>query len=412
MTESRRFYGWIIVAVAFFVDFIAVGFFFYSYAVFLLPIAEELGGGSRLAANGGLALVHFVAGCLGPFVGNALDRYPIKRIMTLGACMSAAGFFALSLVQNMVQFYLALLCLTAVGTATMGQLATAKLVSNWFIAKRGTALGIATMGVSLSGAIMPFVTTWLIDAFGWRGAFEIFSLLTLVLVVPMVLLYVVNDPEQIGQEPDGRRRLPVPDQPRVPPPQPTSGDILRMPTFWAITLAFGALFTTLGATLTNTIALARDLGFAGYWAAAILPIGALAGVAGKVYFGVLSDRVDIRLAIVLTVATQGTGIAMLIFVEQYWLLALASAIFGFGMGGAVPLHAAAVASFFGRRGFGKMMGLMRATMLPLQLLGMPLAGWAYDATGTYDTAFGFFIGLLVAAGLIAWFMFPRERTAE
>src|SRR5690606_1023977 len=192
MSESRLFYGWVIIAVTFVVDFIAVGFFFYSYAVFLLPIAHELGDGSRLGANTGLALVNTVAAGLAPWVGGALDRFPIKRIMTIGAVLSATGFACLSLVQSMFQFYMVLICLTAVGTGMMGQLATAKLVANWWVAKRGMALGIATMGVSLSGVIMPFVTTWLIDQYGWRGSFQVFSVMTLLVVVPVVLFYVVD----------------------------------------------------------------------------------------------------------------------------------------------------------------------------------------------------------------------------
>lgn len=413
ISEPRSFYGWTIVAVAFVVDFIAVGFFFYSYAVFLLPIAHELGDGSRLGANTGVALVNVVAAILAPWVGNALDRYSIKRIMAAGACISAAGFACLSMVQTMLQFYLVLVCLTAVGVGMMGQLATAKLVSNWFIVKRGMAFGIATMGVSLSGVIMPFVTTWLIDLYGWRGSLQIFSLATLFIVVPIVLLYVVNDPEEKDQEPDGRRRLPLADRIVMPkPPQLGWMDMIRLPTFWAITLTFGLLFCGMGAILTNMIALAQDLGFSSYHAAAILPIGALAGVAGKVFFGVLSDRANVRLAIVLAAATQWLGIAMLIFVEQYWSLALASALFGFGMGGVVPLHAAAVSTFFGRQGFGKMMGLMRPMMLPLQVLGLPLAGWVHDFTGSYDAAFACFLVLLILASAISWFMLPRERPGE
>ncbi|MEX1032089.1 MAG: MFS transporter [Cellvibrionaceae bacterium] len=410
---ARRFYGWTIVAVAFVVDFIAVGFFFYSYGAFFLPIAEELGGGSRFGVNMGIALVNIVSAGLAPWLGNALDRFSIKHIMAGGACITTLGFACLSFVQNMLQFYLVLVCLTAVGVGAMGQLATAKLVANWFVTKRGMALGIATMGVSLSGVIMPWVTTWLIDDFGWRGSLRIFSALTFIVVVPLVLLYVVNDPEEKDQEPDGRRRLPLPDRVVIPRlPQPRWRDILRMPPFWAVTLTFGLLFCGMGATLTNMIPLARDLGFDRYDAAAVLIFGALAGVVGKVFFGVLSDRANIRLAIVVAAMTQWVGIAMLIVVQQYWSLSLASIIFGFGMGGVVPLHASAVGQLFGRQGFGKMMGLMRPMMLPLQVLGLPLAGWVYDATGSYNGAFYCFLLLILLALAITLVMIPKERTTE
>ncbi|MGH1470789.1 MAG: MFS transporter [Cellvibrionaceae bacterium] len=413
MSDSRVFYGWVIVAVAFIVDFIAVGFFFYSYGVFFLPISEELGGGSRFGVNMGIALVNGVGAIIAPWVGNALDRYSIKRIMAIGVCVSTIGFACLSLVESMGQFYIVLVCLTAIGTATMGQLATGKLVANWFVAKRGTALGIATMGVSLSGVIMPGVTTWLIDQFGWRGSLEIFSVATFVIVMPIVLLYVVNNPEDKDQEPDGRARLPLSEVP-LAANQISLGwkDILKMRSFWGATITFGLIFCGMGATLTNMIPLAIDLGIDKYHAANVLAVGALTGVVGKIFFGILSDRANIRSAVLWAIGTQWIGIAMISHVENFWPFVIASAIFGFGMGGVVPLHAAVVGSLFGRRGFGKVMGLMRPMMLPLQVLGLPLAGWVYDTNGSYNLAFYSFLFLLIVSALTTIYLIPKERLAE
>ena len=411
--QSRFFYGWVIVMVAFVVDFIAVGFFFYSYGVFFLPIANELGGGSRFGVSMGIALVNGVSAIIAPWVGNALDRYPIKRIMAFGACVSALGFATLSFVRNMTEFYIALISLTAIGTATMGQLATGKLVANWFSVKRGTALGIATMGVSLSGVIMPPVTTWLIIEFGWRGSLEIFSITTLVIVLPVVLLFVVNTPEEKGLEPDGKTPLPlaVGTKPNVEV-KINWRDVLRNRAFWGVTLTFGLLFCCMGATLTNLIPLARDLGFDRYQAAYALTAGAFTGVIGKIFFGILSDRANARLAVVFVIITQWLGIALIVYSKSYLVLVIASAIFGFGMGGVAPLHAMMVGTLFGRREFGKVMGLMRPMMLPLQTIGLPLSGFIYDRVGNYDLAFDLFLVLLVIAILTTVFIIPKERPAS
>ncbi|GAB1261541.1 MFS transporter [Aurantivibrio plasticivorans] len=414
MSDSKYFYGWTIVMVAFVVDFIAVGFFFYSYGAFFLPIAEELGGGSRLGVNMGIVLVNATGAIIAPWVGDALDRFNIKYIMTLGAVISSIGFACLSFAQSMTQFYIVLVLLTAVGTSIMGQLATAKLVANWFVAKRGMALGIATMGVSLSGVVMPNVTTWLIDLFGWRGSLEIFSVATIVIVVPVVLLFVVGTPEEKDQEPDGRRRLKL-DNITVPP-KPAFDikwqEIVKLRSFWAVTLTFGLTFCGMGATLTNMIPLAVDMGIEKHDAAQILAYGALAGVLGKVFFGVLSDKVSIGNAILWAIGTQWIGIAMMTEVEQAWTLSIASIIFGFGMGGVVPLHGSAVGELFGRKGFGKVMGLSRPLMLPLQVLGLPLAGWMYDNFGTYNPAFYSFLFFLIVAAIITVTMIPKERIDE
>ena len=115
---------------AFFVDFIAVGFFFYSYGIFFKSIAAEFGD-SRLGVAIGITLTQGVGAVLAPFIGRALDRYPLKRIMALGAVSMGTGFALLSLVQSPIQFYLVLSVFVGFGAGAMGQLATSKLVSNW-----------------------------------------------------------------------------------------------------------------------------------------------------------------------------------------------------------------------------------------------------------------------------------------
>ena len=76
----QRFLGWRMVAVAFFVDFVAVGFFFYSYGVFFKAIEQEFGG-SRLGVSLGLTVTATVGAFAAPFIGHALDRFPLKRVI-------------------------------------------------------------------------------------------------------------------------------------------------------------------------------------------------------------------------------------------------------------------------------------------------------------------------------------------
>ena len=138
---QTHFHGWRMVGVAFVVEFVAVGFFFYSFGVYFKAIEAELAG-SRLGVSLGMMATSAVGAILAPFVGRALDRYPIKRIMLIGAVALSFAFALLSRVNTIWQFYLVLGTFVAFGMSMMGGLATAKLVANWFHARRGTALGI------------------------------------------------------------------------------------------------------------------------------------------------------------------------------------------------------------------------------------------------------------------------------
>ncbi len=81
------------------------------------------------------------------------------------------------------------------------------------------------------------------------------------------------------------------------------------------------------------------------------------------------------------------------------------------MGGVVPLHGAIAGIAFGRENFGKVMGLMRPAMMPLQVAGLPFAGWIFDVYGDYRLAFQLFLGLYVLAALCAWAMRLPDRNA-
>ena len=180
--------GWRMVLVAFCVDFVAVGFFFYSYGVFFKSIAADFGG-SRLGVSVGLSITQAVGAFVAPVVGRALDRYPLRNVMGAGAMLMGTGFLALSQVQTQAQFYLVLGVFIGLGASSMGSLATSKLVTNWFDRRRGTALGIAAAGVSLSGVVMPYISAELIGSFGWRAGFLFYGGFTLLVVVPLVFVF-------------------------------------------------------------------------------------------------------------------------------------------------------------------------------------------------------------------------------
>jgi MFS family permease len=409
---ATRFLGWRMVGVAFCVDFVAVGFFFYSYGVFFTAIEQEFGG-SRLGVSLGLTVTATVGAIAAPFVGQALDRFPLKRVITAGAASMALGFLALSQVRTPLEFYLALGVFIGFGASAMGGLATAKLVTNWFARRRGTALGIAATGISASGVVMPFVTASLIEAFGWREGFLLYGAFTALVVVPLVLRLVISSPEDVGQRPDGQAvatPLPATAPVGIPghapsPPAP----ILNDRNFWVLVAVIGLLFCCQSATLTHMVPRVTDTGVSLQTASLVMSLTAGSGIIGKLSFGWLVDRWTARRAIGFTVTAQLIGQIAMLQADGLPLFAVGAAVFGYGMGGVVPLQGALVAKTFGRARFGKALGLMRPAMFPVQIIGVPLAGGIFDATGSYRLAFLLFIALYLLAALLA--LAFQERSA-
>ncbi len=393
--EGTAFYGWKIVAVCSLTLFVSVGFGFYSFGAFFLALTAELGG-SRAEVGGAIAIFSFTTGIIAPFLGRAVTHHSIRKLMSAGVVVLAAGFVITSRVEALWQFYFALGSVLSVGAAMVGGLTASSLVANWFVRQRGMALGIATMGISASGVVMAPAATWLIGAFGWRTTFVLYGVLTLVVVLPVVRTWVVNRPEDLGLHPDGDAAAPT-----IASESPdlvyTWHAALRDRNFWIIALAVSMNMCANGAILTHIIPHATDLGFSATSAALVLSSGAGFGVLGKVLFGWISDQIDKRAAMSLSSGLGAISCVMLLFSESYPALLAAGAVFGLGMGGLVPLWGTLIGAGFGRRAFGRVMGLMSPFMLPLQTVGVPLAGLIYDRTGSYALSFEIFAGLYAGA---------------
>ena len=414
---STAFHGWKIVLVSFLALFVSVGFGFYSFGAFFVALTEEFGGG-RTGVGVGLALFGITNGLVAPFLGSALDRGHAKRIMLWGAWLLALGLLLTAAVRNLVQFYLVLGTLLSLGAALIGGVTASTLVANWYVRKRAMALGIATMGISLSGVVMAPVATRLISLVGWRGTFVIYGGLTLLFVVPAVRRWVVDRPEDIGLHPDGDVTSPVAGWAPAPitsspPSRPHWTEPLRSRNFWVIALVVSMNFCANSAILTHIIAHGMDLGFPPLRASYGLSIIAAMGVLGKVVFGWIGDRLSGRGALWLAIGLQASGSTGLLQAESYSALLSAAAVFGLGMGGMMPLWGTLIGACFGRRSFGRVMGLMSPILLPIQILGVPFAGYVFDRSGTYDLAFAVFICMYISAMLVLFLLrTPSREPAE
>jgi len=439
-SQSRYFAGWNMVAAAFVVNSISVGFFFYSYGVFLKVLSEEFSA-SRLEISMGLTLSHVVGSLVAPFLGQAIDKYPLKTIMSLGTFSVSCGFVAISFTQSLLQFYIAIGLFIAVGTSAMGMQSSVKLVANWFIVRRGFALGVATMGTSLAGILMPPITTALLDSLGWRSTFVVFAAFTFFVILPLVRLIVVDRPEDVGQLPDGANYSPIPESPIPESPIPeslipesfvdeansdsansmvtqpesqvsevretgafTMSEAVGSAKFWKIVVVFGILHGTLGAVLIHLIAFATDQGISSYDAAYYLSLSALTGIFSKLVFGWLSDHFDVRVAILSAILFMGLGVVVLASSPSHWQLAVAILIFGVGCGGVSPLRSAVIGKAYGRMRVASAGGLMRLFTLPFVVCGAPLMGWIYDNQGSYQMGFYFLLTSLLVGTIFTLFL--------
>ncbi len=123
------FYGWKIIAVSFVTHFISVGFVFYSYSVLFKALETEFGA-SRFGVSLGLTMMSLAMSAVAQLIGRAVDTYPIRNIMMIGAVTMALGFFCASQITALWQFYIILATFMGIGAALIGLIPTSTLVSN------------------------------------------------------------------------------------------------------------------------------------------------------------------------------------------------------------------------------------------------------------------------------------------
>jgi MFS family permease len=407
--------------------FVSVGFLFYSFGAFFLALTADIGD-SRLGISIGLALMNVATGLFAPFLGRWLDKGSIRHVMCLGAVSLSMGFFLASRATTLWQFYLLLGTLMGLGAAMMGGLSCSTLVANWFERRRGMALGIATMGVSMSGVFMAPLSMYMVNTLGWRTTFVLYGAITSVGILPLLWYFVVSNPEDMDLLPDGESHPDLSEDDVEEPMVPmAAGDSLidhpghfewsaiatiRESRFWGIALTISLCFFAMSAVLTHMIPFVSDMGFSNQAAAYVLSLIAAAGVAGKVLFGWVTDRLESRYALWLAIAFMAVGVFMLRQVTSYPALLIGGGIFGFGMGGIVPLWGSLIGESFDRKSFGRVMGLMGPCMLPIQTMGVPYAGFIYDRTGNYDLAYLTFLGTFALASCTLILVTKRDHAAE
>lgn len=403
---NRVYYGWWVVFGASTIGATWAGLYYFSLAAFLGPISEEFHLPRRTISLV-IGLSSLIQGvCISPLVGVVVDRYGPRRVIFVGVTLMGLGFILISTAPNITLLVLYFILFLSVGSAEQTGPAMAA-VANWFVKRRGTAIGITNTAIGL-GALLVSVTTLLIDSFTWRGAALAIGIIMWVVGYPIALL-IRHRPEQYGLLPDGATEAPV----EATPQDPQGGEIHFTPrealasrAFWLIYIAFGLRsFVSLGTTLHLVLAM-EEKGFSTATGAALLGLLGLIGLPGRLFSGVLADRVNKRLVASGSIALMGLGALMFAWSTSLWQIVLCVAVFATGMGGSGTLGSTITGEYFGRKAFATIAG-MGAVISGIGLAGGPyLAGFSYDVTGSYRFAF---LTFTAVGGVAAAAMFMAKR---
>lgn len=402
---GRFFFGWWQVAVAMIIQGVSAATVFTAYSIVAVPLQEAFDT-SRMAVMLGMTAAVLAAGILNPVLGAAMDRYSLRSLMLAGAGAISAGFLALSFTTSIAQSIAVYAILMSVASILLGPMAASALLARWFTRRRGMAMGIAAIGTSIGGLLFPPLIQGLIDAFEWRDALRILSLILLVLTVPVIGLLAVDRPADKNLFPDGETAAVVATVDSGHAKFGSTGGILRDVNFWLIAAAIGFIFAGATGFISNLLPLAIGKGISPDRGALLISILSVGSFTGKVLFASGADRVDLRLALAAACLVLSLSMFSFLQADGYALLAAGSILLGLAAGSVLPLWGFLLARAFGPDNIGRVMGIMGLVIMPLNLFAPPLFGWIYDETGSYNLGFMLCIGLLAAVMILL----PKIRT--
>ena len=350
-TNSKFFYGYFVVAAAFFIMVIMLGTF-NAFGVFFKPLLTEFGW-TRAETSGAFSVSWIIQGLFGIVAGRVNDRFGPRIVITVCGCIMGLAYLLMSQISTLWQLYLFYAILVAIGMSGnfIPLMAT---VARWFVKRRNIMTGIVLSGAGIGGLIGPPVANWLISIYDWRVSYIILGSISLVAVVLFAQL-LRFDPTQVGQMPYGENKGET----------GLKGDTKTFSLkeaastrqFWLISSMFFSIGFSMYTILVHIAPHATDLEFSATSAANILAATSGASVIGRVVLGLAADRIGNRLVYIIGFVLMAAALFWLVPATGAWGLYLFATIFGFAYGGMITSESPMVAEFFGLRSLGSILAV-------------------------------------------------------
>jgi MFS family permease len=371
-TMINAHYRWVIVAAGGLLGCIAMGAMF-SLPVFLMPISRATGW--SVTGVSSAMTVGFLAMALSSMIwGNLSDRVGPRRVVMIGSVALAASVALASRAPSLIAFQLifGLLVGGAVAAIFAPMMAC---VTGWFDTHRSLAVSLVSAGIGMAPIVMSPLAAWLVSIYDWRTCLLIIAAIVAVVMIPAALLV---------------RRPPALDHgvaPAAAADEPNAGmsvaEAVRTPQFIILLLTNFFCCATHSGPIFHTVSYAVTCGIPLTAAVTIYSVEGLAGMGGRVVFGIVGDRFGAKRTMVVGLLLQAFGALAYFFVRELAAFYAVAAFFGFIYAGVMPLYAVLARENFPLRIMGTVIGGTAMAGSLGMAIGPLAGGWIYDTFGDY-----------------------------
>ena len=419
-TRTPFFYGWVILASAASTQVVRNSAASLTIAVFIFPLSEELGW-SRTLIAGAASVGGLAASGVSPLMGWLVDCYGARLVLFGSVLILGLSTVSLAWATVPVAFYLAY----GVGRVIFSspvQIGSSVVVSRWFIRMRGRASGILFGSHSIGLVAFPLIASVIIGTTGWREAWIVLGILVWAIALLPTGLLLVQQPEDVGLEPDGDAPIPASELAEAASgasshavseePVWTLKEAMRTPALWMFATATGSVFLVQAGVNTHLAAYLRDQGLTAAIAGFGISLNAAFLGLGSLFWGWMTERFPPRYVMSVIALIVGGASALFIIADSTAEVLVYSTFFGFGVGGLLSVPPVAYADYYGRRSLGVIRGVTEPLTSFGQAIGAVLSGVVFDLTDSYELAFLTFAILSGLAMLLVLFARPPHRSAQ
>ena len=391
--RQRIFYGWVIVATMFAVNFSTMCTGTLNYGLFVLPMQRELAL-SRATFGWMQTTRRLSTGVLSIAVGWLIDRYGPRVYIPISALLICGCLLLVSISSHAWQFILFFGIIGMSGLAAPNGIVTSVPVAKWFVGKRGRALALAGAGLGIGGIVFMPVTQWLIDGYGWRGTWRILALIFVIISAPASAFFLRRQPEDMGlrvdgdppEAPAGPGSTPAPPRQAAVEEVWTVREAFRTATMWKLMAVFALSGVAQGGASFHRIPYFVEKAYDPLLVSWSFAADAGGAAVTSLVAGWLADRIPIRFLAAVSFSGFIFAILLMIYVSSPQMMFLSTTLFGSSVGFGMIVHSYIFAAYYGRAFLGAIRGIVMPVNLLSAGLGAPLVGYLHDYTGSYVLA--------------------------
>jgi MFS family permease len=406
----KKHYCWVVLACLFLMYMASNGIALNTFNLYLPEFAKEFNV-DIAKATGLAATLYLVLALPLPFVGRLLERFSAKTLIVTGA---VGASFALFLMANARSFetvrYFTMLY--PVFLSLVGLLTSMYVINNWFVKYKGIATGILLMASSVGPAIFaPLVGGW-IKSLGWQTAalYQAY-ICSAMMLIPALLIF--SHPSRLGAHADGIEGT-IGRQPKSDPVERKRlfNGALRSTEFYLLALVTAALWFCIGGFIQNQRNYQADLRLDVAQSGLLQGVFFLCGLLGKLLFGWLGDRFDVKKIMLLSVVNMLLGCVLIyLSLDNPWLMVPCAIVFGLGYSGTFTMIQLYIINLFGGAAYGTILGILSFIDTLAASMGVAVLGAMRKQNGSYHQAF-LMMAVLTLASLAATYYINRKASAS